>query len=442
MGDAATTRLVTPVSGPIDADISVPGSKSYTNRALMAATLADGDSVLDGVLFADDTEAMLDVARSLGAPCVVDRPGQRVRVRGIGVRNGVGLAESLGPLDVRYSGTTARFTLAALASGSGTYLIDGAEAMRARPMAAGVRALERLGLSVESLGVPDHLPLVVSGGPSEGGAITIRGDVSSQFLSGLLLVGPCLRAGLQVAIDGPLVSAPYVHMTIDVMRTFGAQAHWEGSRIDVAPTGYRANPYAVEPDASAASYFFAAAAICAGRVRVHGLGAGSGQGDLRLVEILERMGATVEQRADSTEVRVAPGQTLRGIEVDMADCSDVAQTLAMVAVFADGPTTITGIGFIRHKETDRVGNVVAELRRCGIEAEEHADGFRIWPGTPVPATVATYEDHRMAMSFSLLGLRVPGIEIADPGCVAKTFPDFFTVLESLAVGGNAGPDPR
>jgi 3-phosphoshikimate 1-carboxyvinyltransferase len=310
-------------------------------------------------------------------------------------------------------------------------VLDGAAPLRARPMGDLLDALDELGADVVGLGEPGHLPVRLEGRGLDGGVTTVRGDVSSQFLSGLLLSAPCMRSGLEVRVEGELVSVPYVEMTLGVMRAFGAAASHEAyRRITVAPGGYTGvERFVVEPDASAASYFFAAAAIVGGTVRVDGLGQDSWQGDLAFVDALEQMGARVERGASSTTV--TGSGTLHGVEVDFADLSDTAQTLAVVAPFASSPTTITGIGFIRRKETDRIAATVTELRRCGIHAEELPDGIRIHPGAPRPAIVSTYDDHRMAMSFALLGLRVAGIRIADPGCVAKTFPGYWTVLEAL-----------
>jgi 3-phosphoshikimate 1-carboxyvinyltransferase len=401
-------HLVTPAPGPLDASVRPPGSKSLTNRALVCAALAPGRSVIRGALAADDTEAMIEGLRALGVAIEVDGvEGDELRVDGGSLR--------AGDVDARQSGTTARFLLPVLALVPGTSRLDGSPQLRSRPMADGIDALRRLGAEVVEEGEPGHLPVRVTSGAGRGGTVQVRGDASSQFLSGLLL------AGFDVAADGPLVSKPYVDMTRAVVAAFAA-----------GPTSYD-----VEPDASAASYFFAAAAICGGRVTVEGLGTGSLQGDLRFVDVLERMGCTVDRRADATTVE-RPGD-LTGVDVDLADLSDTAQTLAAVAVFAEGPTRVRGIGFIRRKETDRVGNVVRELRRCGIEAEEEPDGFVVHPGKPQPATVETYEDHRMAMSFALLGLRAEGIRIADPGCVAKTFPTYWEALARLV---SATPEPH
>lgn len=431
-------RPIVPVMRPLDATIRVPGSKSLTNRALVAAALAVGTSRLTGVLFADDTEAMLDSLGRLGIDLEVDRAGATVTVVGTGGVLPPGPIE----LDARMSGTTARFLAPLLAWGPGPYRLDGAEQMRARPMGDGFDALVRLGARIEALDQPGHLPATITGvdeaaAPAGSSEVRLRADASSQFVSGLLLSAPLRPAGLVVRLDGEVVSRPYLDMTVRVMADFGVPVDQPDDRTFVVPAGpYRAADHAIEPDASAASYFFAAAAIAGGRVRVVGLGRDAVQGDVRFVDVLERMGARVEREADHIEVSAGPAG-LRGVTADLTDFSDTAQTLAATAVFADGPTTVTGIGFIRRKETDRVAAVVTELRRCGIEAREDDDGFTIEPGIPAPTTIRTYDDHRMAMSFALLGLRVDGIAIDDPGCVAKTFPGFWEVFDSLPAGGNA-----
>jgi 3-phosphoshikimate 1-carboxyvinyltransferase len=272
----------------------------------------------------------------------------------------------------------------------------------------------------------------VHGGPAAGGSVTVAAQASSQFLSGLLMAGPAMRTGLRIGVDGAVVSQPYVDMTLAVMAAFGAAADRVDDGWSVEPQVYRSATYTIEPDASAASYAFAAAALVGGSVRVEGLGTGSLQGDLAFVDVLERMGARVERTPTATTVHGTG--TLRGVEADLRDLSDTAQTLAVVAAFAEGPTRVTGVGFIRRKETDRIGAVVAELRRAGIEAVEEPDGFVVRPGMPRPATIETYDDHRMAMAFALLGLRAPGIRIADPSCVGKTFPGYWGLLDELRRG--------
>lgn len=436
----SATRTLVPLTRPPDAIVEVPGSKSLTNRALVAAALASGTSRLTRVLAADDTIAMLEAWRALGVTVAHEPATATVRVAGTAGRVPPGPAG----VDARLSGTTARFLAPVLGLGRGPYTLDAAGPFRARPMGPTLAAVRQLGARVEELGEPGHLPVRIvgaaatpappGGGParellSEPVELAVPGDASSQFLSGLLLAAPIRPGGLTVRVTTELVSVPYVHLTLEVLRAFGVDAAWEGDRIKVAGGGYTATEYDIEPDASAASYLLAAAAITGGRVRVPGLGVDAQQGDVRFVDVLERMGAQVVRDADGVEVR-GTGE-LHGVDVDMADLSDTAQTLAAVAVFADGPTRIRGIGFIRAKETDRIGAVVAELRRCGIDAHEEDDGLVVHPGPPQPATIRTYDDHRMAMSFALLGLRAPGIAIADPDCVAKTFPTYFDVLDRL-----------
>ncbi len=423
--DAAAVRVMEPLAVPPEATVEVPGSKSLTNRALVAAGLARGVSTLSGVLDADDTRAMLGGLAALGVAASWE-DDTTLTVTGAGGAPPVAAPH----LDVRLSGTTARFLAPVLALLPGPAVLDAAPAFRRRPMGPAIAALRALGCTVTEDGDAGHLPIRVGGGPVAGGAVEVAGEVSSQFLSGLLLAGPAFPEGLAVRLTTSLVSEPYVDMTAHVLARFGATIERPDPRtFVVAGTGYQGGGFAVEPDASAASYLLAAAAITGGRVRVSGLTRGSVQGDAAFAEVLARMGAEVVVDGQGTEVRGTG--VLRGIDVDLGTMSDTAQTLAAVAVFADRPTRITGIGFIRAKETDRIAAVVTELRRLGIDAREESDGVLIHPGTPQPGTVATYDDHRMAMSFALLGLRVPGIRIADPGCVAKTFPGYFEVLDRL-----------
>lgn len=416
-------------AGPLDAVVRVPGSKSYTNRALLVAALADGSSTLTGALFSDDTRYMSEALGALGVRVEADEAASSFHVQG----SGGTWPDVNAELYVGTAGTAARFLAAALALGPGRYRLDGSERMRERPMADLFTALESLGSSVVPHGKAGCLPVTLSGKGRHPGdvTLTVPGTASSQFLSGLLLASPYFGGQVRLDVEGELVSKPYLDLTAQVMKRFGVDVHNDAYRRFSVAAGqrYSGRDYAVEPDASAASYFFAAAAICGGRVTVEGLGTDTHQGDYRLVDILERMGARVEREPARTTV-VGTGR-LSGVEVDMSDLTDVAQTLAMVATFAEGPTRVTGIGFIRHKETDRVGHVVTELGRLGIVAREEPDGYVIEPGPARPGTVQTYDDHRMAMSFALLGLKHPGITISDPGCTAKTFPNYFEVLERL-----------
>ena len=418
-------------SGPIDATVELPGSKSITNRALVCAALATGPSSLRNWLDADDTRAMIDALVAMGIPIARADDGSLSVAA-------AGLSPQVVSIDARQSGTTSRFLLPVLALDGVPRRLDGDEQLRVRPMAEAFAALRTLGAKVGDEGVPGHLPAVVEG-PLAGGEVELAGDVSSQFLSGLLLAGPHMPGGLRVCVTTELISRPYVDMTVAVMRDFGADVGTVGDDIwTVAPQRYTGADYAIEPDASAASYAWAAAVISGGAVTVPGLHGRSLQGDVAFVDVLEQMGADVRREDDA--ITVAAGDHLRGVDVDMAHLSDTVPTLAVVAAFAEGPTTIRNVGFIRHKESDRIAAPVAELRRCGVEANATDDGMRIDPGPVGGAVVETYRDHRMAMAFSLLGLRAEGIRIADPGCVDKTFPGYWDLLDRLRTG--AGPRAR
>ena len=416
---------------PPDATVVLPGSKSLTNRALLCAGLAEGRSELTGVLFSDDTEAMLAALVGLGAEVQEDRLASTVGIAGIGGR----LPSDPLNIDARQSGTTGRFLapLIALAPGGGS--LDGHEQLRARPMSDQVEAMRTLGANLSAdrrSGEGERLPLSSTGGGMRGGAVTVSGATSSQFLSGLLLCAPLYDEGVTIEVSDALVSRPYIDMTVGVMERFGAALERDGYRRFVcAPGVYTAQRYAVEPDASAASYFFALAAMTRGRIRVEGLGRTAVQGDMAFLDVLEQMGAVVRQGGDWTEV---VGRDLRGVDVDLADFSDTAPTLAVVAAVADSPTRIRGIGFVRGKESDRIGAVITELERLGVASVEHDDGLTIHPSEVRPGVVNTYEDHRLAMAFGLLGLVADGVEIADPSCVAKTFPTYWDVLEDARSG--------
>lgn len=434
--------LVSTAARPLDATIRPPGSKSITNRALVCAALAAGSTTLRGALHADDTDAMVGCLRSLGVDVVVDSEtgGPDWEVLGCSGRPPTDGAV----LDAGLSGTTARFVAPIAALAHGTVLLDGAAPLRRRPMAPLLDALGHLGADVEPMGPPGHLPVRIGAPPGRalGGPVTLSGDVSSQFLSALLLSGPCFEEGLDVEITTPLVSVPYVQLTASVMESFGVAVDHDRDwrHLHVGPGAYRSVVgFEVEPDASAASYWAAAAVIVGGSVRVEGLGRSSLQGDVAFIDVLGRMGAEVTWSDRAVVVRSTG--VLHGVEVDMADFSDTAQTLAAVAPFADSPTTVTGIGFIRGKETDRVAAVVSELRGLGVEADEEESGFTVRPGSPVGGSVRTYDDHRMAMSFALIGLRTPGVRILDPGCTAKTYPGFWSDLERITARGVQGGRP-
>lgn len=423
---------IQPLGQPVNAAPAVPGSKSYTNRALVAAALADGTSELRGALFSDDTQYMAAALNQLGIRVQADKKAHTFLIDGAHGK----IPEVDAEIFVGNAGTAARFLTACLATGAGSYRLDGVPRMRLRPMDHLFDALSKMGVDVTYHGSPGCFPATVSGKRLIPGDVelTLPGNASSQFISGLLLAAPYFGGNVDIRVDGELVSKPYLDMTASVMGAFGVQLRNDDYRLFSVARGqrYSAVNYRIEPDASAASYFFAAAALLGGKVTVDGLGSKSEQGDLGLVQILERMGARVQQTESSTTI-IGSGP-LHGVEVDMKDLSDVAQTLAVVAPFASSPTRVTGIGFIRHKETDRIAAVVKELKRLGVQAVEEEDGYTIHPGVPSPGRVETYDDHRMAMSFALIGLKVPGITILDPGCTSKTFPDYFDVLATLRDG--------
>jgi 3-phosphoshikimate 1-carboxyvinyltransferase len=418
---------IEPLSRPVDATVVVPGSKSYTNRALIAAALAEGHSVLRGALFSDDTRYMAGALRALGLRVEEDEAACRYEVWGTA---GV-LPNREATLFAGNAGTAARFLVATVSLGEGEFLIDGAPRMRQRPIQPLLDGLRQLGVDAVSESGTGCPPVRVRAHGIPGGRVSMRGDQSSQYFSALLLVGPLTARGIEIEVVGDLVSKPYIDLTADVMRQFGATMSHEDYRRMRVPGGqcYRACEYDVEPDASNASYFFAAAALTGGRVRVEHLGNHSAQGDLRFLDVLEAMGCAVQRGEDAIEVR-GP-ERLRGVDVDMNAFSDMAQTLAAMAPFAGTPTTIRNIAHTRHQETDRLAAMATELRRLGVPVEESADALRIEPAVPQPAIIDTYDDHRMAMSFALVGLKAPGIALRDPGCVAKTFPDYFARLEGL-----------
>ncbi|MCC6494135.1 MAG: 3-phosphoshikimate 1-carboxyvinyltransferase [Pirellulales bacterium] len=415
---------IQPVTGPIDATVRPPGSKSITNRALVCAALADGRSVLCGALDSEDTRVMIAALRRLGIRIHAEADQRTLTVHGCGGS----IPQTTADLFVANSGTTMRFLTAMVAIGQGEYRLDGVERMRQRPIGDLAAALNALGAQVECLSPHNCPPVRVTARGLRGGAASVRGDISSQFLSGLLMALPYASSRTALAVEGSLVSVPYVAMTDRVMQSFGGRCRIADnySSIEVSSADrYRGREYDIEPDASAASYFFAAAAITGGRITVEGLGRLALQGDVAFCTCLEQMGARLSYQSDSTTVEGGP---LRGIDVDMNGISDTVQTLAVTALFADGPTRVRNVAHIRHKETDRIAATARELRKLGARVDEYDDGLLIVPPRKEDlrgAAIDTYDDHRMAMSFALAGLRTPNVVIRDPGCTAKTYPEFF-----------------
>ena len=417
--------LVNSVTEPVRGSIRPPGSKSLTNRALVIAALASGTTKLTGVLASDDTRVMVESLNRLGVSVTHDVDSCTMEVAGCGGKPPAETAE----LWLENSGTSIRFLTAFCALGTGEYRLDGNERMRERPISHLVDSLKLFGVDVECELETSCPPVRMVAKGFAGGRTSIAGDISSQYLSALLMAAPCASKSVDIEVTGDLVSKPYIDMTMGVMAQFGATVLCpDPHRFTIAPQEYKATNYDIEPDASAASYFFAAAAITGGEVTVEGLTSYALQGDVHFVEALEEMGCEVDYGDDSITVR---GRKLSGVDIDMNAISDTAQTLAVVALFAEGATRIHNVGHMRHKETDRVAAVVNEIRRMGIKAEELDDGLTITPGQIQPATIETYDDHRMAMSFALAGLRTEGIRIADPLCTGKTYPHFFSDLEKL-----------
>jgi 3-phosphoshikimate 1-carboxyvinyltransferase len=412
-------------------NIQPPGSKSLTNRALVLAALARGTSTLDGVLDSEDTHVMIEAWRKLGVRIEGEPAKGRLSIEGCGGSLAVRQAE----LFIGNSGTTIRFLTAALSACQGQFTLDGIERMRQRPIGDLLVALRQLGAQAQSLNSlhPDCPPVRVDGRGLDGGTARVAGNISSQYLSGLMMAAPLARQAVRLEVAGQLVSVPYVAMTARVMEAFSAEVSGPASGpIVIEPTGYRATDYAIEPDASAASYFWAAAAITGGDVTVQGLSESSLQGDVRFCQVLQQMGNTLHSSGNS--LRVVGGR-LRGTDVDMGDISDTVQTLSAVALFAEGPTRVRGVAHNRHKETDRIADLARELRKFGARIDEHDDGLTIWPAPHEACdevVVETYNDHRMAMSLALIGLRRPGVTILNPACTAKTYPRFWEDLAKVS----------
>ncbi|MFE4623001.1 3-phosphoshikimate 1-carboxyvinyltransferase [Streptomyces mirabilis] len=406
--------------------VDIPGSKSITARALFLAAAADGVTTLVRPLRSDDTEGFTEGLTRLGY-----RVGRTPHAWQIDGRP-QGPAATDADVYCRDGATTARFLPTLAAAGHGTYRFDASPQMRRRPLLPLTRALRDLGVDLRHDEAEGHHPLRIAAAGVEGGDVTLDAGQSSQYLTALLLLGPLTRKGLRITVTD-LVSAPYVEITLAMMRTFGAFVRREGEVFVVSPGGYRATTYAVEPDASTASYFFAAAALTGREVTVPGLGAGALQGDLGFVDVLRRMGARVEVGSGGTTV--AGTGELRGLTVNMRDISDTMPTLAAIAPFASGPVRIEDVANTRVKECDRLDACAENLRRLGVRVETGADWIEIHPGAqPVPgAEIKTYGDHRIVMSFAVTGLRAPGgVSFDDPGCVRKTFPAFHETFAAWA----------
>lgn len=417
-----------PADTPAPQTLSLPGSKSITARALFLAAAADGVTTLVRPLRSDDTEGFAEGLVRLGYR--VGRSPDAWQVDG----RPQGPAAAEADVYCRDGATTARFLPTLAAAGHGTYRFDASPQMRRRPLLPLSRALRDLGVDLRHEEAEGHHPLTVRAAGVDGGEVVLDAGQSSQYLTALLLLGPLTRRGLRIRVTD-LVSAPYVEITLAMMRAFGVEVTREDDVFVVPPGGYRATTYAIEPDASTASYFFAAAALTPGaEVTVPGLGTGALQGDLGFVDVLRRMGAEVSVGADATTVR-GTGE-LRGLTVAMRDISDTMPTLAAIAPFASGPVRIEDVANTRVKECDRLEACAQNLRRLGVRVATGPDWIEIHPGTaPSDRTrIETYGDHRIVMSFAVTGLWIPGISFDDPGCVRKTFPGFHEAFAELRRG--------
>ena len=418
---------IQPIRKPLDATIAVPGSKSYTNRALLVAAMAHGVSTLTGALFSDDTRYMSASLRKLGVKIDADEKQARFDIHG----NGGDIPVSSADLYIGNSGTTSRSLTAYVSLGHGKFVIDGDEPMRhGRPIADLLDALRQIGGSARTQFENGHLPVIVEANGLAGGKTRLDITKSSQFLTALLLIAPYAKNGMEIEVLGNR-TMPYIDITRSVMTAFGVQVISEDYKFFRIEGGQQYQPrvYHIEPDASNASYFFAAAALTGGCVTVQHLNLDSAQGDLQFVHILEQMGC--QTTVSNTGITVTGPRQLKGIDVDMRTISDTALTLAAIAPFADSKVTIRNIEHTRWQETDRIHAMVTELRKLGVPVVEHRDGLEISPAPITPAAIDTYEDHRVAMAFSIVGLKASGIRINDPECVSKTFPTYFEVLQEL-----------
>lgn len=426
---------------PVHIDVEVPGSKSITNRALLLAAMGSGETLLKGVQFSEDSYVFLKALEGLGFKTDMDKTARTVKIKGMG-----GIIPAVeASVDVGSAGTAARFLTAFMAMGNGIYTINSSEQMKKRPVRELLEVLEDLGARFEWLGEEYSFPMRVIGirylyNNSNPGnimperSVKLNIDRSSQFLSALLMTAPALFSSLTIQLTGKRDARSYVMITEQMMKQFGHKGV-EKPGADcyrVAHGSYNIKEYQIEPDVSAACYFYAMAAVTGGTAVVRHIRKDSLQGDMKFISVLEEMGCRKEWSSSGGLKLYAPEDgKLKGVDINMADFSDQALTLAAIAPFAESPVTIRGVCHIRGQESDRIKVIVNETRRMGIKCDEHEDGAVIYPGLPKPARIQTYNDHRAAMAFTITGMAAEGIEIENPLCCSKTFAGYFDVIESL-----------
>lgn len=413
------SRVVEPLQQRFDGQISVPGSKSVANRALICAALAIGESSISNLPTGDDTEALLTALPALGVGVV--REGTSAVITGCN-------RPQAATVHARLAGTSSRFLVGFAALGEHPISVDGDEPLRRRPLQPLLDALRQLQVAVEA--AEERLPVTLTG-PAQGNRVQVSGDISSQFISALMMIGPRLESGLTIELTSNVVSQPYVELTASVMNQFGAAVTLTPSAISIPADTYVPSAVHVEADASSASYPLALAAISGSRCTIESLGSSSRQGDVAILDILERMGCMVVVESNRCEVIGPAMGTLNGIDINMANCSDLVPTVATIACLARTPSTISGVGFIRAKESDRLSDLASELRKAGAIVDVTKDGLHITPAVLHGAEFDTHHDHRLAMSFGVLGHVIPGVVVQDPDVVSKSWPTFWSDIHRL-----------
>ncbi len=422
------------IQGSLNFSVEVPGSKSITNRALLIAALCGRTVRLSNVLFSEDSRNFMDCLARLGFVIEINEASKEVAVTG----NNGDIPNQRVNINVGSAGTAARFLTALLAVSQGEYLIEASPQMAARPMKPLLKALKSMGARFEFLGQPDCLPFRLKGAGSPDGSVILEAKISSQFLSALLIVGGLGKTGLEIELAGELAAKPYIEMTIRMMGEFGVEVETDDFRKFKVPTQrYLGRDFQIEPDVSNACYFWAMAVLTGGTALVKGVPLDSLQGDMQFLKVLKDLGGRVGERDGGIYVEGPPGGEFRGIQADLGGTPDQTMTLAALAPYASSPTVIRNIGLIKYHESNRIAAIITELKRMGVQAEEIDDGIVIHPGKPHGAEIETYNDHRMAMAFALMGSRTPGIRIKNPGCTGKTFENYFGIFDRIVKGRNS-----